>query len=117
MQTALVAGGLLAFAPLLRRDHRHHVHRSAPASRPCRSGSSRNLSRPNQLPIVNVVAVLVILISIIPVYLAHQLTRDEGGAAPDRRPRDHGDGRGDRGAVDNPGRMLRFASAWPACAS
>ncbi|MFP5388146.1 MAG: hypothetical protein ACLGG5_02450, partial [Thermoleophilia bacterium] len=40
-----------------------------------------NFSRPNQLPIVNVVAVLVILISIIPVYLAHRLTREEGGAA------------------------------------
>ena len=34
------------------------------------------------MPIVNVVAVFVILLSIIPVYLAHRLTRDEGGAAP-----------------------------------
>jgi putative spermidine/putrescine transport system permease protein len=40
----------------------------------------RNLFRPNELPIVNVVAVLVVLASIIPVYLAHRLTRDEGGA-------------------------------------
>jgi putative spermidine/putrescine transport system permease protein len=40
-----------------------------------------NFSRPNQLPIVNAVAVLVILISIIPVYLAHRLTREEGAAA------------------------------------
>jgi hypothetical protein len=30
---------------------------------------------------VNVVALLVVLISIIPVYLAHRLTREEGGAA------------------------------------
>ncbi len=37
-----------------------------------------NFSRPNQLPIVNAVAVIVILISIIPVYLAHRLTREEG---------------------------------------
>ncbi len=43
-----------------------------------------NLFRPNQLPIVNVVAVLVVLISIIPVYLAHRLTREEGGAATAR---------------------------------
>jgi putative spermidine/putrescine transport system permease protein len=43
-----------------------------------------NFSRPNQLPIVNVVAVLVILLSIIPVYLAHRLTRDEEGAAAGR---------------------------------
>jgi putative spermidine/putrescine transport system permease protein len=41
----------------------------------------RNLFRPNELPIVNVVAVVVVLLSIIPVYLAHRLTREEGGAA------------------------------------
>ena len=39
----------------------------------------RNLFRPNQLPIVNAVAVIVVLISIIPVYLAHRLTREEDG--------------------------------------
>jgi putative spermidine/putrescine transport system permease protein len=44
----------------------------------------RNLFRPNQLPIVNAVAVLVVLISILPVYLAHRLTREEGGAATAR---------------------------------
>jgi putative spermidine/putrescine transport system permease protein len=44
----------------------------------------RNLFRPNQLPIVNAVAVIVVLISILPVYLAHRLTREEGGAAPAR---------------------------------
>ncbi len=44
----------------------------------------RNLFRPNQLPIVNVVAVLVVLISILPVYLAHRLTREEGGATAAR---------------------------------
>jgi putative spermidine/putrescine transport system permease protein len=41
----------------------------------------RNLFRPNQLPIVNAVAVIVVLLSIFPVYLAHRLTREEGGAA------------------------------------
>ena len=42
-----------------------------------------NLSRPNQLPIVNVVAVFVIILSIIPVYLATRLTRDQdGGLTP-----------------------------------
>jgi putative spermidine/putrescine transport system permease protein len=39
----------------------------------------RNLFRPTQLPIVNAVAVIVVLISIVPVYLAHRLTREEGG--------------------------------------
>jgi putative spermidine/putrescine transport system permease protein len=40
-----------------------------------------NLSRPNQLPIVNVVGVLAIVLSCIPVYLAYHLTRDEAVAA------------------------------------
>ena len=44
----------------------------------------RNLFRPNQLPVVNAVAVLVVLISIVPVYLAHRLTREEGGPAAAR---------------------------------
>ncbi len=44
----------------------------------------RNLFRPHELPIVNAVAVIVIVISIIPVYLAHRLTREEGGAAAAR---------------------------------
>jgi ABC-type multidrug transport system ATPase subunit len=38
-----------------------------------------NHSRPNQLPIVNVVGVLVILLPAIPVYLAHRLTADSEG--------------------------------------
>ncbi len=42
------------------------------------------LFRPNELPIVNAVAVLVVLISIVPVYLAHRLTREEGGVATAR---------------------------------
>jgi putative spermidine/putrescine transport system permease protein len=55
----------------------------------------RNLFRPNQLPIVNAVAVIVVLISIVPVYLAHRLTRDEGGAATGR-----GGGRIEGGGVE-----------------
>jgi putative spermidine/putrescine transport system permease protein len=39
-----------------------------------------NLFRPNQLPIVNAFAVIVVLLSIIPVYFAHRLTREEGAA-------------------------------------
>jgi putative spermidine/putrescine transport system permease protein len=40
----------------------------------------RNLFRPTQLPIVNVVALLVVLLSIVPVYLAHRLSREEGAS-------------------------------------
>jgi len=43
-----------------------------------------NLFRPRQLPIVNAVAVIVVLLSIIPVYFAHRLTREEGGATGGR---------------------------------
>jgi putative spermidine/putrescine transport system permease protein len=43
-----------------------------------------NLFRAQQRPIVNAVAVIVVLISIVPVYLAHRLTREEGGAATGR---------------------------------
>jgi putative spermidine/putrescine transport system permease protein len=38
----------------------------------------RNLFRPTQLPIVDAVAVILILLSIIPVYIAHRLSSDEG---------------------------------------
>ena len=54
--------------------------RSAPAKKRFRSGSSRNLFRAQERPIVNAVAVIVVLISIIPVYIAHRLTSEEGGA-------------------------------------
>ena len=46
-----------------------------------------NFSRPNQLPIVNAVAVFVILISIIPVYIAHKLSSEvDSGATPAAAP-------------------------------
>ena len=43
-----------------------------------------NLFRAQERPIVNAVAVLVVLISILPVYLAYRLTREEGGPAAAR---------------------------------
>ncbi|MEA2536330.1 MAG: putative spermidine/putrescine transport system ATP-binding protein [Chloroflexota bacterium] len=44
-----------------------------------------NYQRPNQLPLVNVAAVLVLLLSIAPVYLAQRLSSDTTGAAAARR--------------------------------
>jgi putative spermidine/putrescine transport system permease protein len=83
MQTALVAGGLLAFG--LSFDEIIVTTFTAGAGiETLPLWIFTNFSRPNQLPIVNVVAVFVILISIIPVYMAHKLTREEGGAAPVR---------------------------------
>jgi putative spermidine/putrescine transport system permease protein len=80
IQTALVAGGLLAFA--LSFDEiivTNFTIGAGEQTLPIWIFS--NLFRPHNLPIVNVVAVLVVLISIIPVYLAHRLTREEGVTA------------------------------------
>ena len=44
LRGALVAGALLAFAPQLRRDRGHHLHRRARPCRPCRCGSSATCS-------------------------------------------------------------------------
>jgi putative spermidine/putrescine transport system permease protein len=83
MQSALIAGGLLAFA--LSFDEiivTNFTIGAGEETLPIWIYS--NLFRPHELPIVNAVAVLVIVISIIPVYLAHRLTREEGGVAAAR---------------------------------
>jgi putative spermidine/putrescine transport system permease protein len=80
IQTALVAGGLLAFA--LSFDEIIVTNFTIGAGEQTLPiWIYTNLFRPHNLPIVNVVAVLVVLLSIIPVYLAHRLTREEGIAA------------------------------------
>jgi putative spermidine/putrescine transport system permease protein len=80
IQTALVAGGLLAFA--LSFDEIIVTNFTIGAGEQTLPiWIFTNLFRPHNLPIVNVVAVLVVLISIIPVYLAHRLTREEGVTA------------------------------------
>jgi putative spermidine/putrescine transport system permease protein len=80
MKSALIAGGLLAFA--LSFDEiivTNFTIGAGEETLPIWIYS--NLFRPHELPIVNAVAVIVILISIIPVYLAHRLSSEEGGAA------------------------------------
>jgi putative spermidine/putrescine transport system permease protein len=80
LQTALVAGGLLAFA--LSFDEIIVTNFTIGAGQETLPiWIFTNLFRPHNLPIVNVVAVIVVLLSIIPVYFAHRLTREEGGAA------------------------------------
>ena len=81
IQTALVAGGLLAFG-LSFDEIIVTTFTAGTGQETLPLWIYTNFSKPNQLPVVNVVAMLVILISIIPVYLAHRLTREEGGAAP-----------------------------------
>jgi putative spermidine/putrescine transport system permease protein len=76
LRTALVAGALLAFA-LSFDEIIVTTFTVGAGDQTLPIWILTNFSRPNQLPIVNAVAVIVILISIIPVYLAHRLTRDE----------------------------------------
>jgi putative spermidine/putrescine transport system permease protein len=80
MSTALVAGGLLAFA-LSFDEIIVTLFTIGAGQETLPIWIFNNLFRPNQLPIVNVVAVLLILLSMFPVYLAHRLTRDVEGVA------------------------------------
>ena len=83
LRTALVAGGLLAFA--LSFDEIIVTNFTIGAGEQTLPvWIFTQLTRGQQFPIVNVVAVIVVLISIIPVYLAHRLTREEGGATAGR---------------------------------
>ncbi|MEA2311152.1 MAG: putative spermidine/putrescine transport system permease protein [Solirubrobacteraceae bacterium] len=77
LRSAMVAGGLLAFA--LSFDEVIVTTFTAGQQATLPIWILTNLSRPNQLPIVNVVGVLVIALSTIPVYLAHRLTVDREG--------------------------------------
>ena len=86
MRTALAAGALLAFA--LSFDEIIVTNFTIGAGQQTLPiWIFSNLFRTQTLPIVNVVAVLVVLLSIIPVYLAHRLTREEEGVAGARRGR------------------------------
>jgi putative spermidine/putrescine transport system permease protein len=79
LRSALFAGGLLAFA-LSFDEIIVTTFTAGPGVQTLPIWIFNNLFRPNQLPIVNVVAVLVVAASIIPVYFAHRLTREEEGA-------------------------------------
>ena len=76
MQTALVAGALLAFA-LSFDEIIVTTFTIGAGERTLPIWIFNNLFRGQQLPITNVVAVIVILLSVIPVYFAHRLTREE----------------------------------------
>jgi putative spermidine/putrescine transport system permease protein len=75
LRTALVAGALLAFA--LSFDEIIVTTFTAGPDQTLPIWIFTNLSRPNQLPIVNVVATMLLVLSAIPVYFAHKLTQDE----------------------------------------
>jgi putative spermidine/putrescine transport system permease protein len=77
LRSALVAGALLAFA--LSFDEVIVTTFTAGDRETLPIWILANLSRPNQLPVVNVVGVVVILLSIIPVYVAQRITSDPVG--------------------------------------
>ena len=74
LTTALVAGGLLAFA--LSFDEIVVTNFTSGTVETLPKWIFRNLRLPNARPVVNVVAMFVILLSLIPVYLAQRLTRE-----------------------------------------
>jgi putative spermidine/putrescine transport system permease protein len=71
---ALLAGALLAFA--LSFDEVIVTTFTAGPQQTLPIWILNNLARPNQVPIVNVVAIFVILLSIIPVWIAQRLSSD-----------------------------------------
>jgi putative spermidine/putrescine transport system permease protein len=77
LRTALLAGGLLAFA--LSFDEVIVTTFTSGAEQTLPIWIFTNLARPQQLPIINVVAVVVILLSVIPVWIAQRLTREPTG--------------------------------------
>jgi len=77
VRTALLAGGLLAFA--LSFDEIVVTNFTAGTEQTLPIWIFSNLQRAPQRPIVNVVALLVIVLSIVPVYLAQRLSSDTTG--------------------------------------
>ena len=83
MGSSLVAGALLAFA--LSFDEIIVTTFTAGAGiQTLPIWIFSNYSRPNQLPLVNVASVLVLLLSIIPVYIAARITSDPAAVAGSR---------------------------------
>ena len=77
LRTALVAGGLLAFA--LSFDEIIVTNFTSGAEITLPQWMFNNLRLPNARPQVNVVAFVVVVASFVPVYLAQRLTSDTGG--------------------------------------
>ena len=88
MRTALLAGGLLAFA--LSFDEVIVTIFTSGAQQTLPIWIYANLFRPIEQPIVNVVALFVIVVSIIPVYLAQKLSLGAARGSAGRREVDEG---------------------------
>jgi len=75
MGTALVSGGLLAFA-LSFDEIIVTLFTAGPGTRTIPIWIFTNIQRPAELPVVNVVAFALLLVSVIPVYLAQRIAGD-----------------------------------------
>jgi putative spermidine/putrescine transport system permease protein len=78
LRSALLAGGLLAFA-LSFDEIIVTTFTSSPGVQTLPLWIFANLFRPNQAPIVNVVAAALIVLSVVPVWLAQRLAGDTSG--------------------------------------
>lgn len=80
MRSALLAGGLLAFA-LSFDEIVVTTFTAGPGVQTLPIWIFNNLFRPNQAPVVNVVAAFLLVVSIIPIYLSQRLAGDSTGMA------------------------------------
>ena len=78
LATALLAGGMLAFA--LSFDEVIVTTFTSGQQMTLPIWIFSQLTRPRDRPVTNVVAVVVILLTFIPILIAHRLTRDAGSA-------------------------------------
>ncbi len=78
LRSALFAGGLLAFA-LSFDEIIVTTFTAGPGIQTLPLWIFNNLFRPNQAPVINVVAALLIVISIVPIYLAQRISADSAG--------------------------------------
>jgi len=75
IRSALVAGGLLAFA-LSFDEIVVTTFTSGPGTETLPQWIFNNLFRPNQAPVVNVVATMLIVVFIFPVWLSQRISQD-----------------------------------------
>ncbi|WP_127503305.1 ABC transporter permease [Actinoplanes solisilvae] len=80
LRSALLAGGLLAFA-LSFDEIIVTTFTAGPGIQTLPIWIFNNLFRPNQAPVVNVVAAVLIVLSVLPVWLAQRLAGPEAGAS------------------------------------
>ena len=78
LRSALLAGGLLAFA-LSFDEIIVTTFTAGPRVQTLPLWIFANLFRPNQAPVVNVVAALLVVLSVVPVWLAQRVSADPAG--------------------------------------